>query len=77
MEEKISKIIDVLLTNEDKLSDGFGYYCGAERVSENAKVALKDILEDYAEEICSKAVRIAMHSGRKTVKDSDLKLAVK
>ncbi len=50
---------------------------GAERVSEEAKVALKDVLENYAEEICEKSVRIAIHSGRKTIKEGDVKLAVK
>ena len=51
--------------------------CGAPRVSEDAKDALKDVLENYAEEIGQKAVRIAQHSGRKTVKAGDIKLAVK
>ncbi|MBS3152774.1 histone family protein [Candidatus Woesearchaeota archaeon] len=51
--------------------------CGAARVSEDAKGAMKDVLEDYGEEIGQKAVRIAQHSGRKTVKGSDIKLAVK
>ena len=51
--------------------------CGAARVSEDAKEAMKDILENYGEEMGQKAVRIAQHSGRKTVKGSDIKLAVK
>ena len=51
--------------------------CGAQRVSEDAKEAMKDILENYGEELGQKAVRIAQHSGRKTVKGSDIKLAVK
>ncbi|MEW6063137.1 MAG: histone [Nanoarchaeota archaeon] len=50
---------------------------GAQRVSEDAKVALKEILEDHAQLICEKAARIAMHSGRKTVKSGDIKLASK
>ena len=33
--------------------------------------------EDYAEEVGHKAVRLAKHSGRKTVKSSDLKIASK
>ena len=50
---------------------------GASRVSEEAKETLKDILEDYAEKIGAKAWEIAKHSGRKTVKSSDLKIASK
>ncbi len=51
--------------------------CGAARVSEDAKEVMKDILEEYGEQLGQKAVRIAQHSGRKTIKGSDLKLAVK
>ena len=50
---------------------------GAERVSEDAKKALKDILESIADEISEKATKIALHTGRKTVKAGDIKLAVK
>ncbi len=50
---------------------------GAERVSDKAKVALKAVLEDVAEEIGTKAVKLAMHAGRKTVKSGDIKLASK
>ena len=50
---------------------------GAARVSIDAKEALKDVLEDIAEEIGEKAVRLAKHSGRKTVKGKDVKLAAK
>jgi len=50
---------------------------GAARVSENAKEVLKDMLEDYGEKISEKAVKIASHSGRRTVKGGDLKLALK
>ncbi len=46
---------------------------GAERVSEDAKVALKEILETHAESIAKKAVSAAMVSGRKTVQASDIK----
>lgn len=51
--------------------------CGAERVSEDAKEAMKELLETYGEQIGEKAVRIAQHSGRKTVKGSDIKISVK
>lgn len=51
--------------------------CGAERVSDKAKAALKDIVEDKAELIAQTAIRLAQHAGRKTVKAGDIKLAAK
>ncbi len=51
--------------------------CGAPRVSEEAKEALRDVLEEYANSVSKKAVDLANHSGRKTVKASDVKLASK
>ena len=51
--------------------------CGAPRVSEDAKEAMKEVLENYGEEIGTKAVKIAQHSGRQTVKAGDVKLAAK
>ena len=50
---------------------------GANRVSDKAKAALKEVLEEYAEKIAQSAVKLAMHAGRKTVKSSDIKLAAK
>ncbi len=50
---------------------------GAERVSDKAKAALKEVLEDYAHIVAAKAVKLSTHAGRKTVKASDVKLAVK
>jgi DNA-binding protein len=50
---------------------------GAERVSDNAKVALKDVMEEIAEKIAVSSVRFAEHAGRKTVKEGDIKLASK
>ena len=50
---------------------------GAERVSDKAKVALKNALEDIAHEIAVKSIKLAVHAGRKTVKSEDIKLAVK
>jgi len=50
---------------------------GAERVSDKAKAALKNTLEEIAEEIGAKAIKLAMHAGRKTVKAGDIKLASK
>ncbi len=50
---------------------------GAPRVSNSAKEELRGVLENYAEEIGEKAFKFAKHSGRKTVKADDIKLAVK
>lgn len=50
---------------------------GANRVSDKAKVALKNVVEDIAEEIGQDAVKLAMHAGRKTVKAGDIRLASK
>lgn len=48
---------------------------GAERVSDDAKEALKDALEKYGTELSKNAVKLALHAGRKTVQDSDVQLA--
>ena len=48
---------------------------GALRVSEDAKDELRVLLEAYAEELGKKAVKFSEHSGRKTVKASDVRLA--
>ncbi len=50
---------------------------GGARVADKAKAALKDVLELRAEKISERAVKLAMHAGRKTVKAEDIKLAAK
>lgn len=50
---------------------------GAGRVSMKAVDALREAMEDYAVSISRKAVELAEHSGRKTVTDQDIKLALK
>ena len=50
---------------------------GAKRVSQGALDAFNDTLTDAARELCEQAVRIAKHSGRKTVHEGDIKLAAR
>lgn len=50
---------------------------GAPRVSESAKEALREVLEARALEVGSKAFLLAEHSGRKTIKAEDIRLAVR
>mgnify|MGYP006302661927 CR=1 FL=1 len=48
---------------------------GAQRVSEEAKVALRQVLEDISMEIGEEANKLAAHAGRKTIKAEDIRLA--
>jgi len=50
---------------------------GAERVSEDAKEAMKDALEEYGDVVSKRAMKYALHAGRKTIKARDIKLAAK
>lgn len=50
---------------------------GAARVSADAKDAMRIALEDAAKKIGEKAVQIAKHTGRTTIKSEDIKLALR
>jgi histone H3/H4 len=50
---------------------------GAQRVSEDAKEALGKVLEEYGEDISKRALLLAKHAKRTTVKAIDIELAVK
>jgi len=49
---------------------------GASRVSRGAKQEFKKYLEKTAFDIAQKAVKLAQHAKRKTVDDSDIRLAI-
>ena len=50
---------------------------GAERVSEDAKVALADYLDEVAREVAVEANKVAKIAKRKTIKAEDIELAIK
>lgn len=47
------------------------------RVSDEAKAALAEVLEQQALEISAKAKQLAEHAGRKTITEKDIQLAIK
>ncbi len=49
---------------------------GAPRATRDAKLELSKTLAEKGDEIAKEAVIISKHSGRKTVKASDIKLAI-
>lgn len=50
---------------------------GADRVGDDAVIEFRTALDEIGVQIGKKAVELALHAGRKTVKASDVKLAVK
>ncbi|MGC8816525.1 MAG: histone family protein [Candidatus Hadarchaeum sp.] len=50
---------------------------GAKRVSEDAAIALAEVLEERAIQIAGEAAKLAEHAGRRTVRDVDIRLAAK
>ena len=50
---------------------------GADRVSDDAKKALADYLEEYGEDISKKALLLAKHAKRVTILASDIEMATK
>ncbi|MFX0067305.1 MAG: histone [Candidatus Hermodarchaeota archaeon] len=48
---------------------------GARRVSKEAIETMNEIVTNYGKNLAKYAVEIARHSGRKTVKESDIQLA--
>ena len=50
---------------------------GAERASEDAKVALADYLDEVARNVAKEANAVAKIAKRKTVQAEDIKLAIK
>jgi len=44
------------------------------RVSMNARIALADILEDYADNVAAAAVKLARHADRRTVQADDIEM---
>ena len=48
---------------------------GARRVSADAVTRFNEILTDWGKGVAKYSIEIAKHSGRKTVKENDVKLA--
>ncbi|MGA3021095.1 MAG: histone [Candidatus Micrarchaeales archaeon] len=48
---------------------------GANRISDDASIEFAELLNNFAYSIAKKAVELAGHAGRKTVKKADVQLA--
>jgi histone H3/H4 len=47
------------------------------RISQDAKIAMAELLEEHSQKIGELAVKYCMHAGRTTVTDKDILLAIK
>jgi len=52
-------------------------HAGAPRVGDDAKKFLGEVLEEYGEDLSTKALLLAKHAGRVTVQAADIELADK
>ncbi len=50
---------------------------GIKRVSTGAVDAFTEVITEMTEKIATQAIKISKHSGRKTVKEGDIKLAAR
>ncbi len=50
---------------------------GAERVSEDAVAAVREIIEDMAQAVADEALRASRHAKRRTIKREDIELAIR
>ncbi len=50
---------------------------GAERVSDSAAKAMRDAIEETAENLSKEIVAVARHAGRKTIKKEDIELVTR
>jgi len=50
---------------------------GAKRVSEDAVIAMAQLVEDYVEELSEDSIAIAKSAGKKTVEEADVLAAKK
>lgn len=50
---------------------------GAKRVSDEATKELRNIIEEFAKDIGTEAVKVAEHAGRKTIKEKDIRFATR
>lgn len=48
---------------------------GAKRVSKSAAKQFAAVMADYAHELSDEAIALAKHAGRKTITDSDVRMA--
>ncbi len=49
---------------------------GAGRVSQDALVAMKDLMEEFGRKVAKRSIKLAEHAGRKTVQKEDVQLDI-